>query len=359
MFNSATTIRSLHLEITERCNAACPLCLRTNPEGLSPQSFIANQELFLSDMKLFFSPEIKAGLREVHMCGSYGDPIMAKECTEIVDFFSSEQCEVSLSTNGGARGTAWWADLGSILTRNPRSRVDFHIDGLADTNSFYRRKTNFHKIIENAQAFIDAGGNANWEFIPFKHNEHQVEAARDLSRELGFKRFTIKKSNWGVFNNEEARISFTNQKGEQQYLEPPSEKYRPAQPAPVPPGSEPTPGFEEIVCKALLRKEIFISCEGIVYPCCWTSRYGRDIYRGRKTRDGFSGLFKQYDGRRLFNMRTSDLTTMLKTPFFTELATLWSGREPAVCYKKCGRNDQPEKVRLPNSQHSTGTTGGG
>jgi MoaA/NifB/PqqE/SkfB family radical SAM enzyme len=348
MFDSPTSIRSLHLEITERCNAACPLCLRTNPEGLQSQPYISNQELLLADMQRFFPPEVCAGLTEVHFCGSYGDPILAKECMEIVDFFSSEHCEVSLSTNGGARGSSWWTELGGILARHPRSRVDFHIDGLGDTNSFYRRHTNFNKIIGNARAFIAAGGNANWEFIPFKHNEHQVEEARELSRQLGFKRFTIKKSNWGVFNNEEARISFTDRAGDRYYLEPPSEKYRPARPESGPGAAESVARSVRIGCKVKLKREIYISCEGIVYPCCWTARYGRDIYRGRKTRDGFSELFKMHDGRRLFNIRTNDLATMLESAFFQDLVELWAAQEPPVCFKKCGRNDQPEKVRLPN-----------
>ncbi len=37
-----TDVNSVHLELTDKCNAACPMCMRTNPSGLKPQSFIKN-----------------------------------------------------------------------------------------------------------------------------------------------------------------------------------------------------------------------------------------------------------------------------------------------------------------------------
>jgi MoaA/NifB/PqqE/SkfB family radical SAM enzyme len=350
MFDSPASLRSLHLEITEKCNAACPLCLRTDPNGLKTQPFIGTRELSRDDLARFFQPGVRKNLEEVHLCGSYGDPIMASECGEIVDLFSTGSCAVSLSTNGGARGVRWWTALGEMLARNPDSRVDFHIDGLSGTSSFYRRNTSFKKVITNAKAFIDAGGRANWEFIPFKHNEHQVEEARALSQELGFDQFTIKKSNWGVFNNEEARISFTDRKGQVHFLEPPAEQYRPKSSLENPAAGHAERAAQEISCKVLAKREIYVSCEGIVYPCCWTARYGRDIYRGRRTKDGFSRLFKEHQGLQFFDIRQTDLASMLKSEFFTELARLWTSKKPPVCYKKCGRNDQPEKVRLPHSK---------
>ena len=55
----------------------------------------------------------------------------------------------------------------------------------------YRRMTNFDKIMDNANAFISAGGNAHWKMIEFEHNKHQIEEARELARKMGFTHFTI------------------------------------------------------------------------------------------------------------------------------------------------------------------------
>jgi MoaA/NifB/PqqE/SkfB family radical SAM enzyme len=339
-------IARLHLELTEKCNAACPLCIRTNPDGLRPQSYLGTQELRLDDLRAFLPVELRRNLLEVHMCGSYGDPIMAKDCLAIAALFCTPNCSVSLSTNGSARSTRWWSELGRILAKNPKSRVDFHIDGLADTNSFYRRNTSFAKIIKNATAFIEAGGQANWEFIPFKHNEHQIEQARELSRQLNFARFTIKKSNW-IFSEERPKIAFTDRNGKTCYLEKPSSIYMPDKGktrASVIPDSD----NQEINCLALFQNELYISCESIVYPCCWVARHARNIYLGKDTKDGFSELFKRYNGNEIFNLKRHSLEEMLHSDFFMALSEWWSTNQPPICFKKCGLKNQPEKIKTTN-----------
>jgi MoaA/NifB/PqqE/SkfB family radical SAM enzyme len=339
-------IRRLHLELTEKCNAACPLCLRTNPNGLTAQSYIGTRELRLDCLQKSLPLAFREDLIDVHMCGSYGDPIIARDCLEIADLLCTNFCAISLSTNGGARSAKWWSELGKILNRNPRSRVDFHIDGLADTNSFYRRNTQFSKIMDNANAFIEAGGQANWEFIPFKHNEHQVEKIRELSQKMNFSRFTIKKSNW-MFSKDRPAISFTDEKDNTLYLEAPSSQYKPDKSrsrVSVLPDS----GKKGIQCLALFNKELYISCESIVYPCCWTARRAREIYLGRKTKDGFSTLFKEHDGRNTFDLKQHTLETMLQSVFFHKLSECWNTGSPPVCYKKCVLKDQPDKVKFLN-----------
>ena len=47
------------------------------------------------------------------------------------------------------------------------------------------------KIIKNASTFIKHGGIAYWDFIVFKHNEHQIYKCKKYSEELGFNKFKI------------------------------------------------------------------------------------------------------------------------------------------------------------------------
>jgi hypothetical protein len=49
------------------------------------------------------------------------------------------------------------------------------------------------KLIKNAETFINAGGNATWEYLIFDHNDHQVEQARQLSIDMGFVAFSAKR----------------------------------------------------------------------------------------------------------------------------------------------------------------------
>jgi len=52
------------------------------------------------------------------------------------------------------------------------------------------------------KSFITNGGEAGWKYIIFKHNQHQIEEAKQMSKDLGFKQFGAsysdrwKSSNW-------------------------------------------------------------------------------------------------------------------------------------------------------------------
>ena len=71
------------------------------------------------------------------------------------------------------------------------THVVFSIDGLEDTNHLYRRNVQWHKVMENAKSFIDAGGLARWRMIVFEHNAHQLKDAEQLSKAMGFGKFDI------------------------------------------------------------------------------------------------------------------------------------------------------------------------
>ena len=66
----------------------------------------------------------------------------------------------------------------------------------------YRRNTSYKKVIDNAKAFIQAGGEAHWQFIVFRHNEHQLKEAKKLSEEMGFKKIDFMYSDRFDTNNQ-------------------------------------------------------------------------------------------------------------------------------------------------------------
>jgi len=78
--------------------------------------------------------------------------------------------------------------------------VWFALDGLKGVHEIYRQGSNFDKTISNARAFIDAGGFATWQFIPWAHNEHQILECIKLSQQLKFKKFKLVKSVRDNFN---------------------------------------------------------------------------------------------------------------------------------------------------------------
>ena len=126
-------IRTIHLEVTQNCQAACPMCDRNmNGEGVNPH--INLDELTLADCKKIFSPKFIKQLNTMYMCGNLGDPIVAKDTLEIFEYFRSNNPNIwlSMNTNAGARDKDWWKELAKIYGR--MGAVIFSVDGLEDTN---------------------------------------------------------------------------------------------------------------------------------------------------------------------------------------------------------------------------------
>ena len=123
------------------------------------------------------------------MCGNSGDPIVAKDILEIFRYHEKliQGMTLQMHTNGSGRNKNWWKELASLNVK-----VIFGIDGLEDTHKLYRINTHWDRIIDNATHFIHNGGDARWDMLVFKHNEHPVDTCEQMSKELGFKGFSIK-----------------------------------------------------------------------------------------------------------------------------------------------------------------------
>jgi sulfatase maturation enzyme AslB (radical SAM superfamily) len=127
-------------------------------------------------------------LEVVDFCGTYGDAVAAHNIKTLVEIAKRHVPKVILRTNGSLRNDVWWAQFANILKGHDHE-VWFCLDGLADTHAIYRQGTDFDTIINNATVFINQGGVAVWQFIPWKHNQHQILECIKLSQELGFSRF--------------------------------------------------------------------------------------------------------------------------------------------------------------------------
>lgn len=272
-------IRDVHLEIATLCNARCPWCPR-NFWGFPFNGGYPEIYLTLDQAKQIFKIDFLQQLDSIRINGNFGDIVMNPEGQDIVSYFreSSQNLQISINTNGGARKKEFWQSLAKS-----KAGVSFALDGLADTHSLYRQDTLWSTVIKNAKTFISHGGKADWQFIRFDHNKHQINECKSLSKHLGFHSFTLvddgrdtapvfdKKGNFShIIGNYEGDTDFinliTSKCNDEILLE------------------DITPGKKEctsIDCKTQLHKSIYISANGEVYPCCYTGFYPKTYGKGQ------------------------------------------------------------------------------
>lgn len=181
----SSAITWLQVEATTKCNAWCPGCGRNNG------GHTLSAGLVIEDLKIDRFAAVLDQLPSVStidFCGTYGDAIAAANITEQITLAKQHSKKIIVRTNGSLRNVEWWKEFARLLLP-VEHEVWFCLDGLADTHSIYRQGTDFDTIIKNATAFMAAGGVAVWQFIPWKHNEHQIKDCIRLSQKLGFKRF--------------------------------------------------------------------------------------------------------------------------------------------------------------------------
>ena len=240
-------IKVLHLEPTDVCQAACPLCARETDPNFNKGR---QHHLTIEQIEKHFDEEKIKALDKMFMCGNYGDPAAGKHTLDIYGHFRQLNPDIVLgmNTNGALQTTFWWHRLGQMFNQ-PRDYVVFSIDGLESTNSVYRKNVVWSKLMSNAEAYIAAGGSAHWDMLVYRHNQHQVDECEQLARDMGFKWFRAKVSKRGFTDRLEAPIGW----------------------------ADPRVQGTTINCHALNEQSAYIDAQGNLSPCCWLGARQRDF----------------------------------------------------------------------------------
>ena len=326
-------IRQVQIELTTRCNARCPMCMR-NYRGMDFNSGYPETELTLEQLKKILRPEfLKQLTKGVNFNGNLGDFGLARDGREIAHWLSDQNVPVFINSNASMRTPDWWAGLA-----RPGIQIGFAIDGLEDTHSLYRQDTDWHRVMTNAQAFINAGGHAVWRFIPFDHNRHQEQTCRDLAKKLGFARFENidEGRNRGPVFSRAGEFSHHlgepwNPNGTVLAVKDMLQSHitwfdhrmvvcdKDTQPL-------------NLVCQHHLLKEIYIAADGTVYPCCFLGFYPQTMSHPGNTQ--LLPLIKEN------NALEYDLEHCIE--WFNSVEETWSKNSIAEgrlygCVNSCGR----------------------
>jgi MoaA/NifB/PqqE/SkfB family radical SAM enzyme len=315
-------IREIHLELTSKCQASCPMCPRNIQGGIS-NPWLIEDEITIDQFKEWFDSKFIKQLTKLYMCGNLGDPIIGKDCLEIFQYVRSLNSDIKLvlHTNGSARSKEWWKNLS-------KEKVDvvFGIDGLEDTHHLYRIGTDFKKIIKNATAFINEGGNARWHMLVFDHNKDQVEACKQLSKELGFIEFTQKNSS----RFRSSSLTVLTKDGKTSHVLYPSEKSLDLS----------KKVFDinldtqvTIKCKAKSSLSIYVSADGSVTPCCWLNYSGYMPNHPNLIDYNDKGFITP-------NLNDVRLEEIFNKTYFTSIENTWNFQSLKECNKQCGLIDK-------------------
>ena len=350
-------LRIIHLELTHRCNAACPMCAR-NVNGGAVNPDMPLSELSLADVKAILLPELIGRLKRIYACGNYGDPMVARDCIEVFRYLREHgpQLNLCLHSNGSARRPEWWRELAGIMKQGPHY-LRFGIDGLEDTNHLYRRGTDWKTVMRSAEAFIEAGGRAEWDFLVFRHNEHQVEEARKLAEDMGFKEFFVRKTGRFLDAGEletSDRFEVLDKKGSFEYF---------LQQPENPDFQNPAFGNLEVVkqrygeyqtyldkveidCKvAGPKRKMYLSAQGYALPCCWLGAVFSESSTAERRQ--FADLLESYGGIAAVDARQHGLKAVIEGPLFQQAipaswdqASIADGKL-AICARTCGKEYDP------------------
>ena len=279
---SIDKIKSLDLEISSYCIASCPMCPR-NFYGMKHNAGYPVTNVTMADFQNVFPSSFVSQIEYVKFNGNFGDFNMNPDSGQILNYLRTHSPDVVLEvhTNGSSRNTEFWSELAQS---DPV--IFFDIDGLEDTHHLYRIGTSFEKILQNAEAFINAGGRAIWKMIVFDHNRHQIQQCRDRAKDLGFVDFRT-----------------VNDGRNDAYVFDPAGNFmhvigRPGHP-PVPHASTLMNWKKEhnrnkkdylkkpknkIDCIAKKTNRIYMSSNGDIYPCCWLGfsplTYDEELHSG-------------------------------------------------------------------------------
>lgn len=343
-------LKQIHLEITNNCQASCPQCQRNIHGGLD-NPLIKLSSWTLEQFKSIMTVDVLNQINNYYFCGNFGDPLLNNDLIPMIEYSVSvnPNLHMWINTNGSLRSKDWWQQLAKSLPKN--HKVVFAIDGLEDTHSIYRVGTNFNTIIENAKTFIASGGRAEWAFIRFKHNEHQVSEIKKLASDLNFESFSIKDSGRFILGHFPV---YDREGNTTRYLEP--SRYSEIKFI----DRDAITNFRKIVeesvieCNSIESREIYIDAYGQVFPCCYiglipyipVDTVARFTQIRSQMLNEYHNLIKELGGTTSQNAYYHSVKDIIDSePYQTVWSKFWNNKQLTMCAGICGTSSKISKPK--------------
>ena len=343
-------LENIEVELSNRCQAKCPMCSRNFHGGIENNLF-KKTDWTLEEFKEIFNFEVLSQIKSINFCGGLGDPLMVRDFDLIMKYLldHSETTQIFIHTNGSLRNVDFWKKLPNQLPKN--HTVYFGIDGFEDTHSLYRVGTDWKKIIENSSAFIKNGGRAAARFIVFKHNEHQFdELKKFLIDEIGFvevfKTYTKRFKNGNKFPvvDSNGKIKYYLEKSENNLYGVTDQQL----------GNlvhfvKKKDLDIQRVCESLNIKKIYIDADKNLFPCCYTATNRYELEKIGESnwneilptvRFEIEDIISELAAKNLVSLKNNSIKNIINDPmYYTTWKTYWNKKSLMVCSLCCGINN--------------------
>lgn len=180
---------SVSVEPTTSCNLRCPQC----PSGL--RKFTRETGMLEAD---FFNEVILQLKRELHSLTFYfqGEPYLNPDFLNMVKTAGDQGIYTITSTNAHYMT----AENAMKTIQSGLDKLIISVDGITqEVYEKYRAGGQLTKVIEGTKEIVKKKAELKskhpyivWQFVVFKHNEHQVEAVKRLGNDLGVDKVMIK-----------------------------------------------------------------------------------------------------------------------------------------------------------------------
>lgn len=247
----------LMVEPTNFCNLKCPLCPSGNGEMTRPRGTM-ELERFEKVLKE------QSDHLLLLMLWNQGEPFINKHLTDMIRMATAHNVPTLTSTNVHYIKTP---EIAEDIVDSGLSEIIVSLDGVTEESYVkYRVGGNFDRVLDGIRLLVEAKKKlgathpvVHLQFIIMKHNEHEIEAARKLSRELGVDRLSLKTAQ--VYTEDEAQTFLPTDESLSRY------DY----------GTEKLSTKSKIsnTCRHLWYSTV-INWDGAVSPCC----FDKDVHYG-------------------------------------------------------------------------------
>lgn len=169
---------------TNYCNLRCPLCPTGRGDPSRPKGFMK----FETFRKIV--DELYEYLFVIDFY-NWGEPLLSKDVFRMINYAHSKKVKTRMSSNI----TLLSEEKAKEMVESGLDVLIASIDGASeDTYKIYRVGGDFKKVMKNLETLVKVKDELRaknpqiiWQFVVMKHNEHEIEKAKEFAKKLGVK----------------------------------------------------------------------------------------------------------------------------------------------------------------------------